>query len=304
MIVRRLWSRLAQGDRPELQLHRALLLYRLIHCHSEIHAGRVDYGVPTTHGFPTSLHRQAAEAIRDFFVSRAEVDTVLLVNSCARGRAVPGSDLDLAVLVTPAVTDRAVRGLEASWSEFRNAQPLLAEFQRSGRFTKVHLDLFDGRFTPTVWDDGGGPGAFEIEIGNRVAWSVPLHDAGDKFQRLRARWLPYYEEDLRLRRLAMAREACAYDLEYLRSCLDRELYFQAFDRLYKAFQEFLQALFIARKVYPLAYNKWIREQVADRLGLPEVYRELGPILSIGNLESRETAAKADALQALLVRLTG
>jgi len=254
--------------------------------------------------FPTSLHRQAAEAIRDFFAARTEVDTVLLVNSCVRGRAVPGSDLDLAVLIKPAVTDSALKGLEASWAEFRMVQPHLTEFQRSGRFTKVHLDLFDGRFTPSVWDDGGGPDAFEIEIGNRVAWSVPLHEAGDEFRRLRDRWLPYYDEDLRRRRLAMAREACAYDLEFLRSCLDRGLYFQAFDRLYKAFQEFLQALFIARRVYPLAYNKWIHEQVADRLRLPDLYRELAPILSIRNVESRETGEKADALGALLDRVAG
>jgi len=52
--------------------------------------------------------------------------------------------------------------------------------------------------------------------------------------------------------------------------LNRGLYFHAFDRLYKAFQEFLQALFVARRIYPLAYNKWIREQVADWLALPDV----------------------------------
>jgi hypothetical protein len=232
------------------------------------------------------------------------VDTVLVVNSCARGRAVPESDLDLAVLVKPAVTESGVSGLEASWREFLAGEPLFGEFQRSGRFTKVHLDVFDGRMTPAVWDDGGGPDAFEIEIGNRVAYAAPLHEAGAEFRRLRARWLPYYEEELRLRRLAMAREACAYDLEHIPPFLDRGLYFQAFDRLYKAFQEFLQALFIARRVYPLAYNKWIREQVEGWLGLPEVYRELAPILSIRNLESRETAGKADALHALLKRLTG
>lgn len=29
----------------------------------------------------------------------------------------------------------------------------------------------------------------------------------------------------------------------------------------------MQALFIARRTYPIAYDKWIREQVVDILGL-------------------------------------
>jgi hypothetical protein len=50
----------------------------------------------------------------------------------------------------------------------------------------VHLDVFDGHMVPTVWDDGGGPDYFEVEIGNRLAYAVPLHEAGrifDSFSR-------------------------------------------------------------------------------------------------------------------------
>jgi predicted nucleotidyltransferase len=251
--------------------------------------------------FPTARHRQVAELARDFFTAHALVDTVLVVNSCARGQALPGSDLDLAVLVKPAATGPEIRDLETKWQEFKTTQPFVREFRSGGRFRQVHLDLFDGRMTPAVWDDGGGPDSFEVEIGNRIAYAVPLHEAGTTFRELEARWLPYYEEDLRLRRLAMVREACAYDLDSVPFFLSRELYFQAFDRLYKAFQEFLQALFIARRTYPLAYNKWIREQVAGWLRLPEVYRELPSILSIRNIEAAESGEKADALRNLLER---
>ena len=45
---------------------------------------------------------------------------------------------------------------------------------------------------------------------------------------------------------------------------------------------------VARRIYPLAYNKWIREQVADRLALPKLYEELPPILSVGNIERDRT----------------
>jgi len=143
-------------------------------------------------------------------------------------------------------------------------QPMVHRFRSTGRFTQVHVDVFDGRMTPTVWDDGGGPESFEVEIGNRVAYAAPLKEAGTYFRELQSQWLPYYGEDLRLSRLAMVREACARDLDAIAFFLGRGLYFQAFDRLYKAFQEFLQALFVARRTYPLAYNKWIREQVRAR----------------------------------------
>jgi hypothetical protein len=152
---------------------------------------------------------------------------------------------------------------------------------------------------PTVWDDGGGPDSFEVEIGNRLAYAAPLHRAGTYFRHLQSQWMPYYGEELQQSRLAMVREACARDLEAIPFFLNRGLYFQAFDRLYKAFQEFLQALFVARRTYPLAYNKWIREQVTDWLALPE----LPPTLSVRNIQSSELGEKADKLRDLLVRWT-
>jgi predicted nucleotidyltransferase len=252
-------------------------------------------------GFPTVLHRQAAELAGRFFNARAEVDTVLVVNSCARGLATCDSHIDLAVLVNPGTSLETVQGLEAAWQELRTQHPLLRQFRAAGRFTQVHLDVFDGRFAPPIWDDGGGPDAFEVEIGNRVAYSAPLDSPGPYFGQLQARWLPYYDDDLRQRRLAMIREACVHDLDHVPFFLNRGLCFQAFDRLYKAFQEFLQVLFVARKTYPLAYNKWIREQVTDWLGLPDLYRELPPIIAVRDIESGELSEKAAALRALLDR---
>jgi len=237
--------------------------------------------------------------VRDFFAAQAHVDTTLLVNSCARGQAVPDSDVDVAVLVKANTSLEELKELEALWGNFAASEPLIKQFRQAGRFSQVHLDVFDGKITPSIWDDGGGPDSFEVEIGNRFAHSLPLHEAGPRFREVQAEWLPYYPEDLRLRRLAMVSDACAHDLDYIPFLLGRGLYFQAFDRLYKAYQEFLQALFIARKTYPISYNKWIREQVVDWIELPEVYRELPPILSIGNIESDEMMRNADALRSLL-----
>ncbi len=228
---------------------------------------------------------------------------MLLVNSCARGVATADSDLDLAVLVSPALPAEDVRSLEQQWKQFSASESILHEFRAAGPFTGVHLDLVDGQYAPETWDDGGGPDGFELVIGNQVAYSRPLWEGTTAFRDLQATWLPYYDDALQQQRLAMVRAACFYDLDHVPFYVARGLHFQAFDRLYKALQEFLQALCIAYRTYPIAYNKWIHEQVAQRLGLPELYAQLPPILEISRFESTEVTHKAHNLRTLLEQWT-
>jgi predicted nucleotidyltransferase len=249
--------------------------------------------------FPIPAHQAVAETIVDFFRGKAGVDAVLLVNSCARGMGTPESDLDVAILVDPALPVKARSQLEQEWQGEYASQKVFQHFRASGRFTGVHLDLIDAQYQPTVWDDGGGPDGFELEIGNQVAYSLPLWAGSRAFADLKAQWLPYYSEELRQERVAMVRTACLYDLEHVPFYVNRGLYFQAFDRLYKAFREFLQALLISRRVYPLAYNKWVRLQVAKWLGEPDLYAQLPTILSITHFESAEITKKADDLRRLV-----
>lgn len=249
--------------------------------------------------FPTPLHEEAAAAALAFFQPHALVDTVLVVNSCARGQAVPESDLDMAVLVCPEMSGEELARLEAAWQQERMTNAALVRFQSSGKLAHVHLDVVRGEYVPQVWDDGGGPDGFELQIGNQLAYAAPMQGAGAYYRQLQAQWLPYYGAELRLQRLEMARAACLYDLEHVPFFVKRELYFQAFDRLYKSFQEFLQALFIAHRVYPLAYNKWIRMQVVEWLGLPNLYRALPLAISVRNIESGELNDRARYLRDLL-----
>lgn len=158
--------------------------------------------------FPTPEHAEAAEAITTFFGRQPETEAVVLVNSCARGKA-------------------------------------------------------------TV-----------------VRW-------------LRARWRPYYSDDLRDECLVAFRDSCRFHLDHIPLYIERQLYFQSFDRLYTAFGLFLQALFIARRTYPISYNKWIREQVEEILGLPALYRRLPRLLEIERFESCEMIEKERDLPALL-----
>ncbi len=231
--------------------------------------------------------------------SGGPVRSVLLVNSCARGVATPESDLDLAILVDPGLPDPQRLAIEAEWIRFRGEDETLRRFARRGPFSSIHLDLFDGPPRPETWDEGGGPDAFEIEIGNRIAHAVPLWEDGSAFDELRARWLPYYEESLRVERRDMVASACRLNLERARAAVARGLLFYGVDRLHHAFQEFLQGVFIARGVYPIAYNKWIEEQVSTWLGLPELFAQLPPVLALARLEGSELLSRMHHLGNLL-----
>ena len=73
--------------------------------------------------FPTALHREVANLVGDFFSSHSCVDTILVVNSCARGRAVAGSDLDMAVLIKPTAPSQEVQSLTMKWQQFMATDP-------------------------------------------------------------------------------------------------------------------------------------------------------------------------------------
>lgn len=249
--------------------------------------------------FPTNIHKDCAGLIADYFSKLSSIDTVLVVNSCARGQAVPESDLDFAILAKPGTTPAEITAIEHAWQLYQEKQPTIITYKQSGAFAHLHLDIIDGNYTPAVMGNGEPIDYFEIEIGNQVCYSAPMGTAGPYLQELQNKWLPYYNEELRLQRLVMVKDACAYDLGRIPFLIKRELYFHAFDTLCKAFQEYLQALFIAGKTYPIAYNKWIKEQVVTWLKKPGLYPRLSPILSITNIESDEINEKANDLRALL-----
>ena len=249
-----------------------------------------------TPAYPTPEHERAAVAAVAFFSARPETEAVLLVNSCARGQATPDSCLDISVLV-PAGTD--IAATEAAWAAHEVDDPAVAALHSVGAFSVVHPNVIDGRFGPDPHPADEYPDDFEIAVGNALAYSSPLWERGDRLQRLRGEWLPYYAEDLRQQRLADVRWCCAHLLDHIPLYVARGLYFQALARLWGAFRVFLQALFIAHRTYPIAYDKWIRDQVVGILGLPDLYARLPGLFEIGRLESDELAGKALALRELL-----
>lgn len=246
--------------------------------------------------YPTQEHEAAAEAAVSFFAARPETQAVLLTCSCARGKATKDSCLDISLLVLPDA-DKAY--IKRAWNSLCESEAVFKDMIQVGKYSHVDLDITDGCFTPGYHGWTSGPDSFELEIGNTLVYSVPLWEKGGYLQRLKDHWLPYYDEAIQADRLAMVTLYCLNNLDHIPLFVDRGLYFQAFDRLYHAFGEFLQALFISRRTYPIAYDKWIEEQIVEILGLPELYPQLPMLLEIHDFRSREIISKADAVHQLL-----
>jgi hypothetical protein len=205
------------------------------------------------------------------------------------------------VLVKPETLALEGGRLNGEWESFYDTDKVFRELVATGKFAEVHLDIMDGEFVPPErglnWS--GAPDSFELEVGNALVYGVPLWQRSDYYGQLKARWLPFYDEEMRNERLKMARHFCTYNLDHIPLYVARGLYFQSFDRLYNAYQELLHALFIARRTYPIAYNKWIHEQIVDILGLPELYEQLTHLFEISRFESDELAHKAQDVRRLL-----
>src|SRR3954465_12630539 len=104
--------------------------------------------------FPTKLHHDAAETANEYFLDILPVDTVLVVNSCARGQAVAESDLDLAILVTPGTSDHEMKKMLTGWQSYAANAPAILKFRQSSPFAHVHLDVIEGKYMPGIIDAG------------------------------------------------------------------------------------------------------------------------------------------------------
>ena len=254
-----------------------------------------------SYAYPTPEHAHAAEAVVAFFSALPGVEVVLLTCSCARGKASRDSCLDIDILAEPETLRREGAAWKDAWQRHDRSAPVFQALRAVGKYAAVDLEFSDGDFAPTPRGYTSGPDEFELGIGNLLAYGVPLWQGGDYYQRLRAAWLPYYGEELRRERLAMVRRFCFNNLDHIPLYVARGLYFQAFRRLYDAQREFLQALFISRRTYPIAYDKWIQEQIVEILRLPELYPELLSLFEISDFDSAQIAEKGEGLAHLYAR---
>jgi predicted nucleotidyltransferase len=243
--------------------------------------------------YPTKEHETAAKKFVEIFSKDKRVMSILLVNSCARGMASRDSCLDLCVIV------KEKKDTQRIWKKFEKLTSGIKEFvdlKKVGRFSHIDLNITDGKIKPKTRGWETGPDEFELEIGNIFVYSVILFDKDNYFKKVSKAYLPYYNEALRKKKLEEAKRYFINNIDHIPLFVNRGLYFAAFDRFYKAAQEFMQALFIAKKIYPISYVKWVKWQFVDVLKMPELYKEFVKIHEINSFESNEIANKAEMLR--------
>ncbi len=249
--------------------------------------------------YPTEMHEKAASEVTSFFAKFDDVKAVLLTCSCARGKASRDSCLDIAILFKPELDVKKWDEIIVSWNKEHAENNFYKIFREVGKYSHIDIEFIDGNFNEGYHSWTSGPDDYELEIGNFVAYSKPLFKRDTYYDQLRSTWLPYYNDQQRQRRLNMVKEYCLNNLHHIPLYVERELYFQSFNRLYDAIGEFLQALFISKRIYPIAYDKWIKEQLCDVLKLPNLYTELLSMMEYDKFESSEHKTKAERLEDLL-----
>jgi hypothetical protein len=248
-------------------------------------------------GLP-SPYVTAIEEIASYFDKRPGVDALLLTGSWARGKGdvALGADCDLTLLHNELFDLPVEMAAYEKWEELHSET---WQLDHLGPYSFIDLHPHDGSFMPGYHGFTSGPDEFELEIGNTLVYACPVLTWTGRFQRLQEQWLPYYGEDLRAERLAMVMKFARNNLNHIPPYSQRGLYFQFLKRLHHALEETLQALFIAARRYPIAYDKWVEEQVSEILGQPELYTLFVQVVTLPQLDAQTVQERASLLSFVL-----
>jgi predicted nucleotidyltransferase len=246
--------------------------------------------------YPTKEHEEAAKKFVELFSKDKKVKAILLTCSCARGKAHKSSCVDFAIVVKD-LKDK--KDIKKKFEEFTKNSKEYKKLKELDKFTHIDLDVIDGTFRPSDRGICSQSSEFELELGNYIAYSIILFERDKYFSKLTKRYLPYYNESLRLRRLNRTIRYCLNHLDHIEQFVKRKLHFQAYERLLDSVQGFMQALFIKNKVYPIAYDKWVKDQYYEILKRPDLYKKIVDIISIKKFESNEINIKSKKLMRLI-----
>ena len=246
--------------------------------------------------FPTQSHQEAFEATVEHFKKKEGVLAITLVGSILRSQGSFDADVDVDVFVEDS------KAIDTLSSEFDVVGPSilkgLKDKSDTGCFFDIglHIRTLNPQPHKRSWTDG--PGEFEIELGHSFVYCEPVFKRGAAYDSAKKKFLPYYNETLRNERLKEAGTFCLNNIEHIEPYVKRGLYFQAFERLHDACKEFLQALFISKRVYPLDYDKWVKYELVEILKMPGLYKEFVLLYELQKLESNELIEKGRHLYEL------
>ena len=231
-------------------------------------------------GFPNRDYRRILEGMCEYFKRYPGTNAIVLTGSLARGKAVEGSCIDLAVFLNK----EAFASLGSTVNRRARAYARLGgricyhsgNVEGGVTFGKVRVDLIftDGRLDPQQQDSYDVTrDEFETTVGNLFVYSVLMYVRGRAYQQMKERYLPFYDDALRKTRLQATAAEFRHKTWKARWLAERGEYVAALYSLLEAQRIFIQHLFIKERKYPIDYVKWLREQCKEILRMPDLYGE-------------------------------
>jgi predicted nucleotidyltransferase len=258
--------------------------------------------------YPNIGYEKVIEKALKYFEEYFGVYAIALIGSLARGKAVEGSCIDLFIFLETKQFKALASTIKARAKKYSRmgGQICFYEGDVEGgiQFGNVRVDIgfTDGKFKHSSENSFDiTRDEFEKTIGNLFSYSIVLFEKGTKYQKLKEKYLPFYDEKLRKARLNGTAEEFEYKIWKTRWLAKRGEYFAAFDSLLEAQRIFLQHLFIKRRKYPIDYVKWLKEQCAQILGMPELYDELASVVNHVKLTEKGVVEKSKLLEKLFLK---
>lgn len=246
--------------------------------------------------FPTDFHKEVFEKSIDFLKKHPAVGAVSLGGSLGRGEGVPTSDVDLnAYLKLGSIPDVKEKLLQ----DFKSFAATLGDFSKIDKYFHVDLDVRSINIKPEPRRWTSGPDEYEVEIGNAYVHCELVFELDQVFTNAKKQYVPYYNEEFRQKRFKEVLMYLNNNIGHIEPAVNRGLYFHAHKRLHDANREFLQALFISRKIYPIAYDKWVKKQLVEILNLSKLHEEFVALYELNKLESTELIEKGQKLSNLI-----
>jgi len=258
--------------------------------------------------YPQKGYRKVMRELTEYFKAYPGVYAVVLTGSLARGKAVKGSCIDLFIFLEKRQFNSLTSKLASRSKAYSRLNGKICyyegEVEGGIMFGDVRVDIgfSDGEFKPYYENSFDiTRDEFETTIGNLLVYPVVLYEKGTQYQRLKQKYLPFYDDYLRKARLAGTKEEFNYKIWKTRWLVERCEHFSALEALLEAQRIFLQHLFILKRRYPIDYVKWLEEQCSQILNMPNLHQELSSTINGIELTRKSIFEKSNLLEKLFLR---
>lgn len=258
--------------------------------------------------YPNPDYQKVLAKTMEYFKTYPSIRAIVLTGSLARGKAVEGSCIDLFIILSKRQFDTLASTLKSRAKAYSSLGGRICHYEGEVEggilFGDIRVDLIftDGNLNPRSENSFDiTRDEFETTIGNLLVYSVVLYEKGTKYENLKHRYLPFYNDELRSVRLKGTREEFNYKMWKTKWLAERGEYLSSLETLIEAQRIFLQHLFIKKRKYPIDFVKWIEEQCSQILQMPELYRDLTSIINGIKLTEKGLKLRTNALEGLFLK---